>query len=234
MSKKKIVIIEDEPDILEVLSYNLKREGFAVESALDGSAGLALVNREKPDLVLLDLMLPGMDGIEICRSLKAASATRDVLVIMVTAKGEESDVVLGLGVGADDYISKPFSPRELVARVKAVLRRGTFVEKVEKAGSKDLIEIDGLEIDTSKHRVAVEGREIRLTASEFRLLYYLASHPGRLFSREQLLSRALGEDTIVVDRNIDVHIRGIRKKMNVEPPFIETIRGVGYRFREAV
>jgi len=229
MSKKKIVIIEDEPDILEVLSYNLKREGFEVFTALNGSIGLPLIDKEKPDLVLLDLMLPGMDGIEICGMLKNDTRTQNTLIIMVTAKGEESDVVLGLGVGADDYISKPFSPKELVARVKAVLRRGGLVEK---SAEKERIDFGLLEIDTSKHKVTIKGQEIKLTATEFRLLHYLASNPGRVFSREQLLNKALGDATIVVDRNIDVHIRGIRKKMDIDPPLIETIRGVGYRFQD--
>ncbi len=229
MSKKKIVIIEDEPDILEVLSYNLKREGYEIHTAADGIRGLALVRQQVPDLVLLDLMLPGMDGVEICSSIKKDPQTQSTLIVMVTAKGEESDIVLGLGVGADDYISKPFSPRELVARVKAVLRRGVLVEK---ASAQELIVLGELVIDSSKHKVTHAGREIKLTATEFRLLHFLASYPGRVFSREQLLNKALGDDVVIVDRNIDVHIRGIRKKMDVEPPLIETIRGVGYRMAD--
>ena len=231
MSNKKIVIIEDEPDILEVLSYNLKREGFEVLSATNGTEGLALVSKEIPDLILLDLMLPGMDGIEICSTIKNAPPTKNALIIMVTAKGEESDIVLGLGVGADDYITKPFSPKELVARVKAVLRRGVLLDTSEQ---KEKVEVGALSIDTNKYEVSVSGKNVRLTATEFRLLRYLASHPGRVFSREQLLSRAMGDDVVVVDRNIDVHIRGIRKKMDIEPSMIETIRGVGYRLREFV
>jgi len=229
MSKKKIVVIEDEPDILEVLGYNLKREGYEVFSATNGNLGMSLVNKETPDLVLLDLMLPGMDGIEICSSIKKNPATQNTLIIMVTAKGEESDIVLGLGVGADDYITKPFSPKELVARVKAVLRRGNVVDSQPLT---DQVKVGNLLIDASKYEVVIDGREVRLTATEFRLLHYLASNPGRVFSREQLLSRAMGDDVIVVDRNIDVHIRGIRKKMDIDPPLIETIRGVGYRLRD--
>ena len=229
MSKKKIVVIEDEPDILEVLGYNLKREGYEVFSATNGNLGMSLVNKETPDLVLLDLMLPGMDGIEICSSIKKNPATQNTLIIMVTAKGEESDIVLGLGVGADDYITKPFSPKELVARVKAVLRRGNVVDSQPLT---DQVKVGNLLIDASKYEVVIDGREVRLTATEFRLLHYLASNPGRVFSREQLLSRAMGDDVVVVDRNIDVHIRGIRKKMGIDPPLIETIRGVGYRLRD--
>lgn len=229
MSKKKIVIIEDEPDILEVLSYNLRREGYEVHTANDGIKGMNLVRQQVPDLVLLDLMLPGMDGVEICSSIKKDASTQHTLIIMVTAKGEESDIVLGLGVGADDYISKPFSPRELVARVKAVLRRGVLVERT---ATQEMIVLGELTVDSSKHRVAYGDREIKLTATEFKLLHFLASHPGRVFSREQLLNKALGDDVVIVDRNIDVHIRGIRKKMDIEPPLIETIRGVGYRMAE--
>ncbi|MDR2214140.1 MAG: response regulator [Pseudomonadales bacterium] len=229
MNQKKIVIVEDEPDILEVLSYNLKREGYKVQSASDGVNALALVRRELPDLVLLDLMLPGMDGIELCGTLKKDPQTQHCLIIMVTAKGEESDIVLGLGVGADDYIAKPFSPRELVARVKAVLRRGLLVERGEQD---EVIKLGELSIDTSKYKVQVGEREVKLTASEFKLLHFLASYPGRVFTREQLLSKALGDDVVIVDRNIDVHIRGIRKKLELEPPLIETIRGVGYRMTD--
>jgi len=229
MKSKKIVIIEDEPDILEVLSYNLKREGFVVLAALDGDTGLAMVKHEKPDLVLLDLMLPGMDGVEICSSIKNDTELHNTLIIMVTAKGEESDVVLGLGVGADDYVAKPFSPKELVARVKAVLRRGTLLDLNPE---KEKIEYGDLCIDTQKYEVLVKGQEVKLTATEFRILHYLASHSGRVFSREQLLNKALGDASFVVDRNIDVHIRGIRKKLAIEPPLIETIRGIGYRFKD--
>jgi DNA-binding response OmpR family regulator len=231
VSKKKIVVIEDEPDILEVLSYNLKREGYDVSTASDGAKGVALIKREAPDLVLLDLMLPGMDGVEICSTIKKYPQTQGTLIIMVTAKGEESDIVLGLGVGADDYITKPFSPKELIARVKAVLRRGVLVEKV---ATKDKIELGDLTIDSIKYKVSIAGKEVKLTATEFRLLHYLASNPGRVFSREQLLNRALGDDVVIVDRNIDVHIRGIRKKLDVDPPLIETIRGVGYRMADQV
>jgi DNA-binding response OmpR family regulator len=229
LSKRKIIIIEDEPDILEVLSYNLRREGFEIMSATDGNQGLALVKRELPDLVLLDLMLPGMDGVELCTNIKKHPQTQHTLLIMVTAKGEESDIVLGLGVGADDYVTKPFSPKELVARVKAVLRRGILLEA--QAPQEKIVHGD-LVIDSVKYRVTYAGREVKLTATEFRILQYLASHPGRVFTREQLLNHALGDDVVVVDRNIDVHVRGIRKKLEVEPPLIETIRGIGYRMAD--
>ena len=229
MSKKKIVVVEDEPDILEVLSYNLKREGYEVHSAQNGTIALSLIKRENPDLVLLDLMLPGLDGLEICKIIKQDAETCEVLVIIVTAKGEESDIVLGLGTGADDYISKPFSPKELVARVKAVLRRGDGKQKNEKP---DIIQIDELIIDAVKFKVTLAGKEVKFTATEFRLLYFLANNPGRVYTRDQIISYAHGNDAVIVDRNIDVHVRGIRKKLEATPAFIETIRGVGYRFRE--
>ncbi|MBA6411700.1 response regulator [Parahaliea sp. F7430] len=230
MRNTHIVVVEDEPDILQILSYNLKREGFEVSSSLNGTEGLGLIQQEKPDLVLLDLMLPGMDGLDICRHLKNDETTQHIPIIMVTAKGEESDLVLGLGIGADDYVTKPFSPKELIARVKAVLRRSASTAPTSNG---DSVELDGLRIDALKHSVSVSGEQVKLTASEFRLLYYLASNPGRVFTREQLLNQAFGGDVVVVDRNIDVHIRAIRKKICIDQQYIETIRGVGYRFIEA-
>jgi len=227
MQNKQIVVVEDEPDILEVLCYNLKREGYQVFDSLDGREGLSLIEQKVPDIVILDLMLPGIDGLEICRKLKSNIRTQHVPIIMVTAKGEESDVVLGLGVGADDYIPKPFSPKELIARVKAVLRRGV---KAEQPANKEHIDINGLEIDSRKHQVTIDGKPLKMTASEFRLLFCLASNPGQVFSREQLLNHTTSEEVAVVDRNIDVHIRSIRKKIGDDRSFIETIRGVGYRF----
>lgn len=229
MTRVKIALIEDEPDILEVMEYNLQREGYAVLSRTDGEEGLDLVRKEAPDLVLLDLMLPGLDGLEVCRRLKADPLTRSTPVIMVTAKGEESDIVLGLGMGADDYVTKPFSPKELVARVKAVLRRGPLRED---RGAGERIEREGLVVDAGRHEVLVKGKAVPFTATEFRLLRFLASHPGRVFTRDHLLSRVIGEDAVVIDRNIDVHVRSIRKKIGPHRDLIETIRGVGYRFQD--
>ena len=228
MKKTKIVVVEDEADILEVIDYNLSKEGFDVSSSTDGLEGLAFVQKEIPDLVLLDLMLPGMDGIEICRQLKADSATRSISIIMVTAKGEESDIVLGLGIGADDYVLKPFRPRELIARVKSVLRRGRLKEEV----NEDIVSIDGMVIDCNRHEVRLEGKKINLTAMEFKLLHFLASHPGRVFTREHILNNVSSEDAYIIDRNIDVHIRSIRKKLDKQRDLIETIHRVGYRFRD--
>ena len=227
--REKIVVIEDEADILEVLHYNLKREGYLVVTSRDGEEGYAKVRRENPDLVLLDLMLPGLDGLEICKRLQSDPVTAPIPVIMVTAKGEERDVVLGLQLGADDYVTKPFSPKELVARVKAVLRRGPLREQRtpgERIARGDLV------VDVGKHQVSVAGESVTLTATEMRLLHFLAAHPGRVFSRDQLLSRAIGDHAVVIDRNIDVHVGAIRRKLGAEREYIETIRGVGYRFRD--
>ena len=229
MGKPSILVIEDEPDIAEVIQYNLSREGYRVDIVGDGEIALERVVRDAPDLVLLDLMLPGLDGVELCRRLKEDPLTRAVPVIMVTAKGEESDVVLGLGVGADDYVAKPFSPRELTARVRAVLRRGTLRGD---SGKRERVARDGLVIDAVKHDVRVDSERVSFTATEFRLLHFLASHVGRAFSRDELLSRVIGEHATVTDRNIDVHVRMIRRKLGSHRELIETVRGVGYRFRE--
>ncbi len=224
---KKILVIEDESDIREVIEYNLKREGFKVYCVGDGGEGVLAARKVAPDTILLDLMLPGVDGLEVCRRLKGDTVTERIPIIMVTAKGEESDIVLGLGVGADDYITKPFSPRELVARVKAVLRRGPPAGSLD---SEDRVVQGNLVIDIARHEALVNSKPIALTPSELRLLHLLASHPGRVFTRDQLLSRVIGEGAYVIDRNIDVHIRGVRKKLGSHRDLVETVRGVGYRF----
>jgi DNA-binding response OmpR family regulator len=226
---EKIVVIEDEADILEVIEYNLKREGYVVISSQSGEDGLDKIEKASPDLVLLDLMLPEIDGVELCRKLKSDPLTASIPVIMVTAKGEESDIVLGLGVGADDYVTKPFSPKELVARVRAVLRRGKLRDG---ADTKDRVVRGGVIVDQRRHEVKVDGAPVSFTATELRLLHFLATHPGRVFTRDHLLNRVIGDDAIVIDRNIDVHVRAIRKKLGAHRDLIETVRGVGYRFRE--
>lgn len=227
--QKMVVVVEDEPDIKEVIEYNLQREGYRVLSALDGEVGLKLIQKELPDLVLLDLMLPGLDGIEICRRLRSQTATKNIPIIMVTAKGDEADIVLGLGVGADDYVTKPFSAKELVARVKAVLRRMSAGADYEKQA---IIRFDGVTVDANRHQVKIDGKDVDFTATEFRLLNFLASHPGRVYTREQLLKHVVGENTFVVERNIDVHVRVVRKKLGPYRDHIKTVRGVGYRFRD--
>jgi len=229
MKKQHIVVIEDEADIAEVIEYSLSREGFETSASLNGQEGLQFVQSVRPDLVLLDLMLPGLDGIEICRELKSDASTKSIPIIMVTAKGDESDIVLGLSMGADDYVTKPFSPKELIARVKAVLRRSSGKTKSEE---QDRIVLENVTIDVGRHEVLVDGKSVAFTATELRLLHFLASHPGRVFTRNHLLSRVIGEDVIVIDRNIDVHVRAVRKKLGEHADLIETIRGVGYRFRD--
>ncbi len=227
MEQKTIVIVEDEPDIMDVIEHNLEREGYLVISAEDGESGLAKIRSEKPDLVILDLMLPGVDGLDICRELKEDPVTRSILIIMLTAKGEESDIVLGLGLGADDYVTKPFSPKELMARVKAVLRR---TSRQSGTALKAKISIEGIVIDSDRHKVTIDKKEIQLTLTEYRILQTLASSPGRVFTRDSLLSRSVGDDAVVIDRNIDVHVRALRKKLGGKRNIIETVRGVGYRF----
>ena len=206
----------------------MQREGYLVLAAQRGDEGLNLIRSERPDLVLLDLMLPGMDGLSICRQMKSDSSLREIPIIIASAKGEESDVVIGLEMGADDYLAKPFSPRELLARIKAVLRRGatTGDETTDRIIIRDLI------IDSGKHEVKIEDDVVSLTSTEFKLLHHLASSRGRAFSREQLLNRVVGMGVVVVDRNIDVHIRAVRKKLGNHSDMIQTIRGVGYRFVE--
>lgn len=229
MEREKIIVIEDEADILEVIEHNLSREGYAVFSATSGDSGLQMTLSEVPDLVLLDIMLPGMDGLAVCHELKSNDATKQIPIIMVTAKGEESDIVLGLGIGADDYIVKPFSPKELVSRVKAVLRRG-FKDDNEEARKR--IIHGKVSIDMERYEIRIDEAPVKFTLTEFRILHLLASHPGRVFTRDVLLNSAIGDGAIVVDRNIDVHIRAVRKKLGKHRDLIETIRGVGYRFRD--
>ena len=225
-----VVVVEDEPDILEIIRYHLERERFRVLAAADGVQAIDVVRRQRPDLVLLDLLLPGLDGLDVCRQLKESAETRTVPIVMVTAKGEESDIVLGLGLGADDYITKPFSPRELVARVKAVLRRSE--QPATSDDAQGHIRAGLLTIDPAAFKARLADTPLELTATEFRLLSFLAKNPGRVFSRDQLIQRAMGEGVAVTDRNIDVHVRAIRKKLGAHRSLIETVRGVGYRFRE--
>jgi len=230
VKREKILVVEDEADLREVLSYNLTRDGYRVVTAETGTDGLKKARKDAPDLVLLDLMLPDVDGVEVCRRLKKDPLTATLPIIMVTAKGEEADVVLGLGVGADDYVPKPFSPRTLLARVKAVLRRGPQREEGELARR---IVRGPLTIDADRHEARLAGELVRFTATEFRLLHFLALHPGRVFTRDQLMRRVMGEDVILVDRNVDVHVRAVRAKLGEHRELVETVRGVGYRFQDS-
>ena len=226
-----ILLVEDEQDLLELLRYNLAREGFQVETAMTGEAGLKKAREmgKKLDLVLLDLMLPGIDGLEVCRTLKGRDQTNAVPIIMLTAKGEESDIVKGLECGADDYITKPFSPRVLMARIAAVLRR-TEGEARRQPGS--VIEVGVIQIDTERHEVLVKGEPAALTATEFKLLSLLASKAGRVFTRQQIIELIHEGYAAVTDRSVDVQVVSLRRKLGEAGRRIETVRGVGYRFRD--
>ena len=232
MSKPKILVVEDDTDIRELLQYSLTREGYEVGTAADGKSAVTSARRMVPDLVLLDLMLPGLDGLEVCRQIRTDRATAGSAVIMVTAKGEESDVVLGLGLGADDYVLKPFKTNELVARVKAVLRRTR--EDSRLPDDRRTIVHGALRIDPERHKVTVAGADLDLTATEFRILHYLASRPGRVFTRDQILTASMGPNSMVLERNIDVHVRSIRRKLGDHRDLIETVRAIGYRFAESL
>ncbi len=225
MAKGNILVIDDEADLIELVRYNLEKEGFEVSAARDGEAGLAAALRDSPDVVVIDLMLPGIDGLEVCRSLRADDRTAHIPIIMLTAKNAESDRVVGLEMGADDYVTKPFSPRELAARVKAVLRR---VDRGQ--ATADFLKRGALSIDLARHEVTCIDKVVDLTATEFRLLQFLASRPGRVFSRAKLIDGALGRDVTVLDRTIDVHILALRRKLGDCGGYIETVRGFGYKF----
>lgn len=228
MAKEKILIVEDEEDILELVRFNLHREGYQVTGVASGEKALEAVGKGHPDLILLDLMLPGTDGMEVCRTLKGDGETRDIPVIMLTAKGEESDIVSGLELGADDYITKPFSPKVLIARIRAVFRRRQRSVVTDDA----TLKIKGLVIHPGRHEVRVGGERLDLTLTEFRLLHLLARRPGWVFTRYQIVDALHGEDYPVTDRSIDVQVVGLRKKLGEAGKYIETVRGVGYRFRD--
>ena len=228
MNKPLIVVVEDEQAIQDVVAYNLRREGYEVLLAGDGDEGLALIQSKRPALVILDLMLPGIDGLSICQQLRADAKTRSIPLMILSAKEEESDIVIGLSLGADDYLAKPFSPREMLARVKALLRRANNSRSV----ADDYIQVGPLAIDFARFEAKLSGQPLKLTATEFKLLAELAGHPGRALTREHLLNRAVGDAVVVVDRNIDVHIRSVRKKLGDHAGMIETVRGLGYRFVE--
>lgn len=225
---KKILIVEDESDLIKLLKYNLEKEGFRVNYATDGSLALAEARRDPPDLVILDLMLPGLDGLEVCRQLRRNDRFARTPVLILSARSEEADRVVGLELGADDYVTKPFSTREMIARVRALLRRN---EPTPAQRSK--VQRGAIVIDPIAHSVTVAGRAVELSALEFRLLYHLASHAGMVFSRDQLLDSVWGNDRTVTPRSVDVYIRRIREKVEHEPQeplYVQTIHGVGYRF----
>jgi len=227
MAKSKILIVEDDRSLADVIAYNLRQAGYDVLSAYDGQDGLSQAQLKSPELVVLDLMLPVIDGLEVCRRLRADASTRDMLVLMLTAKAEESDELIGFSLGADDYVTKPFSVKVLLERIKALERRRGGAAEVD-----DLITCQGVTVDRKRYRATMHGRPLQLTRNEFRLLEALIRQPGRVFQRSELIDAALGEDTIVMQRTIDVHIRALRHKMKERSDLIETVRGVGYRFRD--
>ena len=228
MAKEKILVVDDEEDILELLRFNLLREGYNVSCAASGEEALRLAQSEIPDLLVQDLMLPGIDGLEVTKILKNDSRTRDIPIVMLTAKGEEADIVTGLELGADDYIAKPFSPRVLVARVRAVLRRKVKEYKEETP----VLRIHDIVIHPGRHEVLVNDKPVQLTLTEFGILNYLARRPGWVFTRSQIMDAVKGKDYFVTDRSVDVQIVGLRKKLCNAGKYIETVRGVGYRFKE--
>lgn len=229
---KSILIIEDDPDIVELLRYNLERESYRVTAAGDGAAGLDALRREPPDLLILDLMLPEVSGLDVCRTVRGDPELATLPVIMLTAKSEEVDVISGIELGADDYITKPFSPRQLVARVGAVLRRVARKDPGTETTTEGALEIGGLTIDPAAHRVQRDGEELTVTHLEFRLLHYLATNAGRVFSRQQLLDRVWGRERFITVRSVDVYIRRLRQKVDRkgQPSLLQTVRGAGYRF----
>jgi two-component system phosphate regulon response regulator PhoB len=227
MARPRILIIEDERGLTDVLTYNLEREGYDVAVSHDGQEGLRKAQMQLPDLILLDLMLPTMNGLDVCRELRAGERTRAIPILMLTAKAEETDQVVGFTMGADDYVTKPFSVKVLLQRLKALQRRNE--QAVEPS---DNIEHLGVRIDRVRHKATLQNQEVELTPTEFRLLECLLRQPGRAFSRPQLMDVAIGEGAVVLERTIDVHIKTLRRKLGEENNYIETVRGVGYRFRE--
>jgi len=228
MAKERILVVDDEEDILELVTYNLTREGYHIKGATTGEAALKKIQSESFDLIVLDLMLPGIDGLKVAKSLKSNPRTRNIPIIMLTAKGEEADIVTGLELGADDYITKPFSPRVLIARVRAVIRRVSEEPQDETS----VLRIHELEIDPGRRSVLTGGKPIELTFTEFQVLWILARRPGWVFTRGQIVDAVRGSDYPVTDRSVDVQIVGLRKKLGSFGKYIETVRGVGYRFSE--
>ena len=228
MASEKILIVEDEKDVMELVRYNLAKEGFDCTTAYNGQEALNKVQITAPDLILLDLMLPEIDGLEVCKKLKKNPQTEQIPVIMVTAKSDEADIVTGLELGADDYITKPFSPKVLIARIKAVLRRKT----IEIPTKSTIVKIHDIQIDPGRYKVLIKDKAAELTSTEFSLLHFLASRPGWVFTRYQIVDAIHGTDYPVTDRSIDVQIVGLRKKLGSAGKYIETVRGIGYRFKE--
>jgi phosphate regulon transcriptional regulator PhoB len=229
---KKILVVDDEKDIVELIEYNLKKEGFSVIQAYDGESAVALAKKQKPDLLILDLMLPRMNGIDVCKAIRGNPATADLPIIMLTAKADELDKVLGLEIGADDYITKPFSVKELVARVRSILRR---VQDVEKKTGNEEFEYKDMKINYASCLVQISGKPVTLSPTELKLLFFLSRNRGRVYSRNQILDHVWGDDTFITDRAVDVHIRRLRSQIEKDmenPQYILTVRGFGYKFAD--
>lgn len=229
MAQQKILVIEDDRSLADVLKYNLAAAGYEVHVAYDGQDGLLQAQLKQPDLIVLDLMLPIIDGLEVCRRIRAEQGTKEIAVLMLTAKAEETDELIGFSLGADDYVAKPFSVKVLLERIKVLMRRRRGPE----TESHEITTLHGVSVDRRAHRAYVNNEPLQLTRSEFRLLDTLIRQPGRVFQRSELIEAALGEDTMVLDRTIDVHIRALRRKLGEHADVIETVRGVGYRYRDA-
>ena len=228
MTKERILVVDDEEDILELVRFNLARDGYSVICTTSGEETLSIARKEHPDLIVLDLMLPGIDGLDVAKILKNDPQIKDIPIVMLTAKGEEPDIVTGLELGADDYVTKPFSPRILVARIRAVLRR----KVKEEPRDESVLRIRNLVIHSGRHEVLVNGDPVPLTFTEFGILSFLAKRPGWVFTRFQIVDAVRGDDYPVTDRSVDVQIVGLRKKLGSAGKYIETVRGVGYRFKE--
>ncbi len=230
MKKSRILVVDDEPDLVELVRHHLAREHYDVVTAADGETGLAEARRKLPDLVVLDLMLPGIDGLEVCRRLRSDARTQHIPIVMLTAKGEESDAVIGLAQGADDYVRKPFGMKELLARIATRLRS---VDGKTTGDAQKVLRFGDLVIDSVKHEVSLAAEPIQMTVTEFKLLRHLVQNKGRAFTRNELLNAVLGQDAYVIDRNVDVHVATLRKKLGAFGANIVTLRGLGYKFRES-
>lgn len=232
VAKERILIVEDEDDLRELIQYNLQREGFEVMAVASGEEALTHAALNPPALVCLDLMLPGMNGLDVCRTLKNNPSLSSIPVLMISAKTEETDVVTGLELGADDYITKPFSPKVLVARARAILRRNPLTSGTTDMVTSESISVHGLEIHLRKHEAYLHQKRLSLTATEFRILHFLSQSPGWVFTRQQIVETVHGDDYPVTERSIDVQVAGLRKKLGSSSDYIETVRGIGYRFKE--
>lgn len=230
--RKKVLIADDEQDILDLLSYNLKKEGFTIVTASNGRQAVDIALKEMPDLVLLDIMMPELDGLEVCKILRQRPETAAIPIMFLTAKSDEIDQILGLELGADDYIQKPISPRVLIARLKTVFRRGSETVRTETIAAPELLRIGSLEVNRLNYTVKVDGTETFFAKKEFELLAFLATNKGKVFSREILLQRIWGESVQVIDRTVDVHVSKVREKLGPYAGWLQTVKGVGYRFRE--